>query len=137
MARQKCRAIAYFKALVTTFTAPLSLQLGILPLSQFDRSGEVMFLSGRIAIGIGAANLVALILVATVTAGDAQWSRAHITMPQGSLPLSEITRRLEQNGISGIYSIDTDGTLYRIRGFDSQGNPVERRIDPLSGLELL
>lgn len=95
-----------------------------------------MKLTGRLALGLGAVNLATLILVAAVSADDTGWAAGQDRLPPDALPVSEIARRVEDQGVSHITRIETDGKSYRVRGLDQSGHHVERRIDPVSGTEI-
>ncbi|MGQ9365986.1 PepSY domain-containing protein [Azospirillum sp. A39] len=92
-----------------------------------------MTIAGRMAIGLGTANLVALVLIAVASAGDGTWGTGAKSLPPDALPVSAVARKLEDEGLARIYRIEADGQEYRVRAVDGGGHRVELRVDPKSG----
>lgn len=89
--------------------------------------------AGRFALGLGAVNVLSLILIAAVSAQEGGWPVGEAAMPPGALPVSEVARRLEGHGLTHIQRIEADGKTYRVRAVNDGGQRVELRVDPVSG----
>ena len=89
--------------------------------------------TGRLAFGLGAANLVALVLIVAVSASDGAWGKGANALPPHALPVSEVARKLETDGLARIYEIEADGKTYRVRAVDGGGRRIELSVDPVSG----
>ena len=92
-----------------------------------------MTIARRMAIGLGTANLTALVLIAAVSANDGSWGTGAKSLPPDALPVSEVARKLEHQGLARIYRIEADGQSYRVRAVDEGGRRVEVSVDPKSG----
>ncbi|WP_084536437.1 PepSY domain-containing protein [Azospirillum halopraeferens] len=88
----------------------------------------------RMAIGLGTANLTALVLIAAVSANDGSWGTGFRSLPPDALPVSEVARKLEHQGLARIYKIEADGSTYHVRAVDTVGRRVEVSVDPRSGI---
>lgn len=92
-----------------------------------------MRIAGRLALGLGAVNLLTLVLIAAVSAEDGSWAKRNALPPAHTIPVSEVARRAEQSGLDRIVRIETDGTSYHVQGLDGSGRRVELRVDPFDG----
>lgn len=92
-----------------------------------------MTLTGRLAYGLAAINLAALVILAAAAVRDGSWSGAAASLPADALPVSELARRAENRGVDRISRIEVEGKDYRVEGVDGAGRRVELRVDPVSG----
>ncbi|HYE48651.1 MAG TPA: hypothetical protein VEB20_03600 [Azospirillaceae bacterium] len=92
-----------------------------------------MPVTGRFALGLGAFNLAALILIA---AGSAKERPAPV-VPADALPLSRVAARLEGDTVTRILSIAAEDGAYRVTAIDRSGREVSFAVDAHTARPLL
>ncbi|HSK39838.1 MAG TPA: PepSY domain-containing protein [Arenibaculum sp.] len=89
--------------------------------------------AGRLVLGLGVANLTALVMMAAVAAAEGSWGIGDQSLPPDALPMSEVARTLEADGHMRIYGIGVDHGAYLVKATDSDGRRIRVRVDALTG----
>jgi uncharacterized membrane protein YkoI len=90
----------------------------------------------RLALTLGGVNVAALMLVATLSAGDASWGIGKQRLPEDAMPISEAARLAEDQHLGRIHGIAVEDGHYVVKAVDAEGRRVTLTLDPATGAVL-